>query len=104
MTEGLEPLTTMEVPHTTGTHAAKGHVVTSEMQANIIDTHATRYSARDQLLLLGLVVTEVVHGQRVRPAINICNALIQLRVGTQTEHGAEQLLLHDLHVVTGIDH
>ncbi|MCY1281471.1 hypothetical protein D9M70_302810 [compost metagenome] len=55
-------------------------------------------------LLFAAVVAEVVEGQRARAIVDIGEGIFQLAVGDDRQQGAEDLLLHQFHLVRGAQH
>src|SRR5690606_19204310 len=83
-------------------YAAKGQVAYRHVQQGLVDPHAAGVGVRYDPLLLLPVVTEIVERQRTWPGIDIGNGLVDVSVGHHWQQGAEDLVLHDPHVVIHI--
>ena len=94
MTERLKAFDAMIGPHTTGTDTAKGQVFLQHMEHHIIDRDAARGGAREEALLLSLVVAKVVGGQRARPIVDIANSLFEVLVGFNRQQWPKDFILH----------
>ena len=85
--------------HAGGADAAERHVVLGHVQQGIVDAHATGVGLVHQALLFGLVVAEVVERQRAGALGNVVERRIQIVVRQNWQQRAEDLVLHDLHIV-----
>ena len=81
------------VAHARVADAAEGRVVVDDVPAPVVDRHAARVRAAQQIVALGAVVAEAVQRQRPRPLVDEGNRVVHRVVGHHRQDRAEQLFL-----------
>ena len=98
-----EALVAVVVAHAARADAAERHVVLRDVQHAVVDRDAAGDRRVEQLLLDRLVVGEDVEAERPVLAVHVRDHLVERRVGLHREQRAEDLVLHDDHVVGDVE-
>ena len=103
MAEGFEAIEAVIRAHAACADTAEGEVVDGDVENDIIDGDAAGGCALEDVIAFFGVVAEEVEREGAGALVDVGDGVVDAFVGEDGEDGAEDLLLHDKHLVGGIE-